>query len=113
MEVEILKSVAQIAGIGGIALGVLLLLFRDIVRKQIFPTFDRERGYRLLRLISLLTWSIALVGIGAWVWMESELRGSSINISADRSVVGGRDITGNITINAPETDQAPMPEVDE
>jgi hypothetical protein len=36
-ELESLKQLGQIAGIGGIALGVLLLLFRDVIRKAVFP----------------------------------------------------------------------------
>ncbi len=38
MEPTLFKILAQIAGIGGISLGVLLLLFRDIIRKNIFPS---------------------------------------------------------------------------
>jgi hypothetical protein len=34
VEAEILKTVRQIAGIGGLALGVLLIVFRDIIRSH-------------------------------------------------------------------------------
>ena len=78
MEADILKAVAQVAGIGGIAVGTLLIVFRDIIGKKIFPTLDRQRGYQLLRLISLLTWSIALAGIAAWVWVESRPASSNL-----------------------------------
>ena len=64
METELLRTVGQIAGIGGIALGVFLLLFRDIIRKKIFPTLTKQQGFQLLMLISVLVWSIALAGIG-------------------------------------------------
>jgi len=63
METELLKTVGQIAGIGGIALGVFLLLYRDIIRKKIFPTLTKQQGFQLLMLISVLVWSIALAGI--------------------------------------------------
>ena len=49
MDTELIKTVGQVAGIGGIALGVFLLLFRDLIRKQIFPTLAKREGYRLLR----------------------------------------------------------------
>jgi hypothetical protein len=39
-----------------------------LIRKQIFPTLAKREGYRLLRLIAVLIWSVALAGIGAWVW---------------------------------------------
>ena len=65
MELTLLKTLAQIAGIGGISLGVLLLLLRDIIRKNIFPKFKNEQlAYRLLRLIVFTVWSVAIVGIG-------------------------------------------------
>lgn len=48
----VLGVVGQVAGIGGLALGVLLLVLRDIIRKNIFPKFKDERlAFRLLRLI--------------------------------------------------------------
>jgi hypothetical protein len=68
-SVVIRKDVGQIAGIGGLALGVLLIVFRDVVRKNIFPRLPPEVAYRLLRLITLAVWSIAIVGIGAWVYV--------------------------------------------
>jgi hypothetical protein len=48
MAVQILKTVGQVAGIGGLALGVFLLLFRDIIRKNIFPKLPPVEAYRLL-----------------------------------------------------------------
>lgn len=72
MELEVLKTVGQIAGIGGISLGVFLLLFRDIIRKKIFPQLTKNQGFQLLILISVLIWSIALSGIGAWIWSNKQ-----------------------------------------
>jgi hypothetical protein len=51
MDLELIKTVGQIAGIGGIALGVLLILFREIIRKKIFPQLTKEQAYSLLKLI--------------------------------------------------------------
>ena len=67
MDAEVLKTVGQVAGIGGIALAVVLTIFREVIRKSIFPKLDPESGYRLLRLILVLTWSVALAGVGAWL----------------------------------------------
>lgn len=67
-----LKTVGQVAGIGGIALGVLLLVFRDVVRKNIFPGLAQVQAYRLIRLIVFLTFSIALAGIAAWVHVQRQ-----------------------------------------
>lgn len=71
-DAEILKTVGQIAGIGGIALGVLLLIFRDILRKRhIFPKLETEHAYRLLRLMVILVWSIALIGLLVWAYSKT------------------------------------------
>lgn len=67
MTLELLKTLGQIAGIGGIALGIFLILYRDIIRKKIFPQLTKQQGFQLLILITVLVWSIALAGIGAWV----------------------------------------------
>ena len=55
MTNDVLRIVGQVAGIGGIALGVLLIVFRDVIRKAIFPKLTKDQGYRLLRLIAVLT----------------------------------------------------------
>lgn len=70
-HIELLKTLGQVAGIGGIALGSFLLIFRDVVRRQIFGQMNRVQTYRLFRLIVILTWSIAVLGIGAWVYANS------------------------------------------
>jgi hypothetical protein len=90
MDVDILRTAGQIAGIGGLALGVLLIVFRDIIRKNIFPTLPPQEAYRLLRLITLAVWSVAIVGIGAWVYVT---RASTPNIEA---VSGGIAVGGNV-----------------
>ena len=68
MDAEIIKTVSQTAGIGGVALGIYLILFRDIIRKQIFPELSKQHAFRLLRLIAVLVWSVAVLGMAAWIW---------------------------------------------
>ncbi len=69
MNTEILKIVGQIAGIGGLSLGLSLILFRDIIHKNIFPRFKNEEiAYKTLRLIIISVWSITVIGIGAWIY---------------------------------------------
>lgn len=68
MEDRLIEVLARIAGIGGVALGVVLLLFREFIRKNIFPNLSRQQAYNILRLFLVLTFAIALAGIGAWIW---------------------------------------------
>lgn len=67
---EILQQLGKIAGIAGIALGGFVIIFREIIRKSIFPNLSKNHGYRLLRLVIILTFSIAIIGIGAWVYLS-------------------------------------------
>ena len=67
---SILKIVGQVAGIGGIALGVFLLIFREVIRKNIFPNLAQIQAYRIIRLIVILTFFIAALGIGSWTYVQ-------------------------------------------
>lgn len=69
-DLDLLKRLGQIAGIAGISVGVLLLVFRDIIRKEIFPRLTKAQGFKVLTLIIITVWSVALVGVGAWVLVE-------------------------------------------
>jgi hypothetical protein len=62
----ILQVVGQIAGLGGLALGVFLLLFRDLIRKAVLPGLSREQAYRFLRMVALLVWTVAIAGLLCW-----------------------------------------------
>jgi TPR repeat protein len=68
---SILSLFGKVAGIGGLALGVFLLLFREVIRKQIFPTLSDKQAYSLIRLFLYLTFSIAALGIFAYVFMSA------------------------------------------
>ena len=95
MNADLFKTLGQIAGIGGIALGVFLILFREIIRKKIFPTLKKDHAYRLLRLIAILVFIVALAGISAWVWV-----GQSPKVDVKHGIGAGRDINvqGDIRI---------------
>lgn len=69
---ETLKTMGAVAGIGGLALGVYLALNRDFIRRffESFPGITKRQAYQLLRLFLILTWSIAVIGIIAFVVLE-------------------------------------------
>ncbi len=71
METELLKTVGQVAGVGGVALGSLFLVYREMLRKALLPKLARGQAYRLLRLITLTAWSVAIVGLLTWGWVEA------------------------------------------
>ncbi len=70
MEIEILKTVGQIAGIGGLSLGIFFLLFKELIRKNIFPKIEKDDAYKLIILFSILIWSTAIIGLICWFMLE-------------------------------------------
>jgi len=102
MDADLLKTLGEILGIGGVALGVFFLLFREIIRKSIFPTLKKDDAYRLLRLISVLVWSVAVLGIAAWIWGDRKATAGAVTTTGPQSPVV-QDTKGNVRIdfNAP------------
>ncbi len=85
--VELLGKMGGIAGIGGLALGVFLILFRDLVRKQIFPKLTKKQSYRIITLMTILVWSDAVIGILSWTFRGNLNDGDYQKISKKNSAV--------------------------
>lgn len=90
MDLKLFKTLGQIAGIGGVSLGVLLIIFREIIQEKIFPTLKKDHAYRLLRLIVILVFIVALAGVSAWIWV-----GQSTKVDVNYGIGAGRDINVN------------------
>jgi hypothetical protein len=76
MDSKLFETLGQIAGIGGLAIGTFLLLFREVIRKSIFPRLTNQQAYRIIRLFMILTFAIALAGISAWIFSGIRLKSS-------------------------------------
>jgi hypothetical protein len=83
MDGELFRIAGGVAGLAGLAIGLILLLYREIVRKSIFPTLTKRDAYRLLRNMALLSWSVAMVGIFSWTWTASASRKSGTDLTTD------------------------------
>ncbi len=83
MELRILETVGKIAGIAGLSLGTFLLLFREVIRRNIFPKLTPDKAYSLIQQFMYLTFSIAALGLFAWVYVSTT--------SAARPISGGID----------------------
>jgi len=77
-EYSLIEKIGQIAGIGGVALGVFLLIFKEIIRKNIFPNLTRQQAYNIIKLIIVLTFLVAIFGIAAWLWSETNKNGKFV-----------------------------------
>jgi len=67
MNPGVLRIVGQVAGIGGLALGVFLILFRQLIQKSIFARLTKPQSQYLITLFMLLTFFVTLAGIAAWI----------------------------------------------
>ncbi|WP_305822207.1 hypothetical protein, partial [Massilia brevitalea] len=63
-----LVALGKVGGIAGVSLGIFLVVYRDVLRKKIFAKLPTKESYQLLRLIIVLTWTIAVLGLAAWLY---------------------------------------------
>jgi hypothetical protein len=69
MESKILSSLGKIAGVGGIALGVFLLIFQGVLQKQFLPQagLGSAQAFAIILSLMILTFGIAGIGVMAWL----------------------------------------------
>ena len=68
-----LLRLGEIAGLAGISLGVLLLLFRGLLQKVVLAAFTKQQSFRIVTTFMVLVWLAALSGIGAWVYASNRV----------------------------------------
>jgi hypothetical protein len=66
MEADLFKTLRQVTGIGRIALGVALPLLRDVINSHLALRLGRVQAIRLLRLLTVLVWSMGVIGVPLW-----------------------------------------------
>jgi hypothetical protein len=87
---DVFRSIGPAAGLAGLVVGMIVILFKEIIRKRIFPLLPKRDAYRLLRTILVLAWSLAIVGIGSWTYLEVNAREvPSLPKAAERLVIAG------------------------
>lgn len=65
-DVSLIRTLGKIAGIGGIAFGLLIIIFGQFLLKSIFPSLSTDQAYNILKLLLLLTFAAAVIGIIVW-----------------------------------------------
>jgi len=83
MDLKNLEIFAKIAGIGGLSLGIFLYIFREVIRKKFFSKLNSKESYLIIRLILVLTWSISVIGIVAWLYNNIIAEKSKIIVKDD------------------------------
>lgn len=102
-EPELLKIAGQVAGIGGLAIGAFIILFREVIRKNIFPNLVKEQAYRLLILLVILVWLVAISGIAAWAYVETNKNNKPSSGDPKSHQVAGL-VTDDLGIGLPDVD---------
>lgn len=72
MEGNVIYTWAQIAGIGGAAIGFLALVLRYILRQHFTSQLDKRDVFKLLILITIVAWTTSLAGIGVYYLIETK-----------------------------------------
>jgi hypothetical protein len=94
MDLSQLKSLGEIAGIGGIALGVVVLLLRPLIGTIAgLPKNDRAGP---VKLIAIGCFTIGVLGIATWT-ISGQLKGPEVSTLGNQSpgVISGGDATIN------------------
>jgi hypothetical protein len=102
MDFSSLAALGKVAGVGGIALGVVVVLVRPIIdRTSGVPAAQRAS---LLRFIAGGAFAIGALGVVAWL-VSGLAGGGTVAVTAGPGgFAAGRDLSGNsITIRAPPT----------
>jgi hypothetical protein len=111
MNMQLIKAMGELGGVGGLAIGGLVLVFQDVLRKKIFPTLRPEAGFRMLRLIVVLTWSVGALGILAWAYVQvNEKNANGGNITQTTSGPGSpaiAHVNGDVNYNYSGVDKGP------
>ena len=61
----------MIAGLAGLALGVFLVLFREVIRKKIFTTLTKKQSFIILLVFMILVWSLSAFSIIQYYYGKS------------------------------------------
>jgi len=69
METRLLTSLGRVAGLAGISLGLVLLIFRDFLKQKFLPStgLEQVQAYHILLAFLVFTFGIAAIGIVAWI----------------------------------------------
>jgi hypothetical protein len=80
---ETIKEVGKWTGLGGVALLLVLYIYREIIRKDIYSKMTKSQTYRVINLILVLTALVAVLGILAYAFHD--FLSQTINKSAGQA----------------------------
>ncbi|HEV7321690.1 MAG TPA: hypothetical protein VGO04_24060 [Ensifer sp.] len=66
---EQLSELGKVAGVAGVALGIFVLIARNLIESKLANRVSPREARRFLTTILVATSIVALVGIGSWVFV--------------------------------------------
>jgi hypothetical protein len=81
MESKILSSVGKVAGLGGIALGVFLLIFQGVLKEQFLPQAGLGQSQAFAVILSLMILTFGVAGIGVIAWLIGRTVGPKVAVA--------------------------------
>jgi hypothetical protein len=81
MEGKILSYLGKIAGLAGIALGVVLLIFQGVLQKQFLPQAGLGSAQAFAVILSLMILTFGIGGIGVIAWLVGRTAGRNVPAS--------------------------------
>ncbi|MBZ9986006.1 hypothetical protein LB572_02730 [Mesorhizobium sp. BH1-1-5] len=80
MEARLLASVGRVAGLAGLALGVFLLIFKEVLQRSLFSSLTSDQSFSVILTIIALTFGISAIGMLAWLIGKSTNRISTTHL---------------------------------
>jgi hypothetical protein len=77
MDPKLFEVLGKYAGLAGLSIGLILVLFFTLLKLNIFPKLNTAQAYSLLKQLIYLTFTIGMVGIIAWVSINLKVQASS------------------------------------
>ena len=91
MDFDLLENLGKIAGIAGISIGAIVLIFGGIIQKNIFPSLDQKQSFRLIRTMVIASSILAVLGLASWIYVENQN-----TIEEKRNSIISKNIVGQI-----------------
>src|SRR6202035_1388982 len=97
MNLSGLRRLGKVAGIGGIAIGAVVLLLNALIGT--IPGLPADQQAEIVKFLAILSFGIGALGIIAW--FAGGKASSTTSVKADHgSFAAGRDMS-NVNLNTP------------
>jgi Carboxypeptidase regulatory-like domain len=109
MDAKLFEVLGKYAGLAGLSIGVVLMIFSSLLKLKIFSKLTSANTYALLRQLMYLTFVIGIVGIIAWLSINIKEQASSaitghVHNGSDKSPIFDAEITVDRRSETSKTD---------